>query len=193
MNAGWNWLNKLELKVTVDVILHPVVRTDSLKGRRGRLPSKPKVVQEVSASVSPVSMIASLVRAHIDSNPSIGKLDYSKVMNQTDFILRSVIWQNLMSIILTFAWFFSAVCNFSVWRNRSQPKPERRCWRYQTVLWLTHSLHGGNQKMGKEHPGFLWLLPGRPRTAVGICICWTLYPPSCISVSTAFYKTVKNT
>ncbi|XP_040920637.1 nuclear receptor subfamily 4 group A member 1 [Toxotes jaculatrix] len=55
-----------------------VVRTDSLKGRRGRLPSKPKVVQDVATTVSPVSMIASLVRAHINSNPSIGKLDYSK-------------------------------------------------------------------------------------------------------------------
>lgn len=59
--------------------LFPVVRTDSLKGRRGRLPSKPKVVQDVTTAVSPVSMIASLVRAHIDSNPDIGKLDYSKV------------------------------------------------------------------------------------------------------------------
>ncbi|XP_029995772.1 nuclear receptor subfamily 4immunitygroup A member 1 [Sphaeramia orbicularis] len=58
-----------------------VVRTDSLKGRRGRLPSKPKAIQESTASVSPVSMIASLVRAHIDSNPSVGKLDYSKYNN----------------------------------------------------------------------------------------------------------------
>lgn len=61
------------------VVLFAVVRTDSLKGRRGRLPSKPKAVQDAPTSVSPVSMIASLVRAHIDSNPSIGKLDYSKV------------------------------------------------------------------------------------------------------------------
>ncbi|XP_035014775.1 nuclear receptor subfamily 4 group A member 1 [Hippoglossus stenolepis] len=59
-------------------MVREVVRTDSLKGRRGRLPSKPKVVQEVTTTVSPVSMIASLVRAHIDSNPDIGKLDYSK-------------------------------------------------------------------------------------------------------------------
>ncbi|XP_029911358.1 nuclear receptor subfamily 4immunitygroup A member 1 isoform X1 [Myripristis murdjan] len=55
-----------------------VVRTDSLKGRRGRLPSKPKVIQDLTTTVSPVSLIASLVRAHIDSNPGIGKLDYSK-------------------------------------------------------------------------------------------------------------------
>ncbi|XP_056588635.1 nuclear receptor subfamily 4 group A member 1 isoform X2 [Triplophysa dalaica] len=53
-----------------------VVRTDSLKGRRGRLPSKPKVAQD-SAS-SPVNIIASLVTAHIDSNPASGNLDYSK-------------------------------------------------------------------------------------------------------------------
>uniref|UniRef100_A0A8D0HM72 Nuclear receptor subfamily 4 group A member 1 n=1 Tax=Sphenodon punctatus TaxID=8508 RepID=A0A8D0HM72_SPHPU len=51
-----------------------VVRTDSLKGRRGRLPSKPKQAQDAS----PVSLITSLVRAHIDSIPSTTKLDYSK-------------------------------------------------------------------------------------------------------------------
>ncbi|TWW57036.1 nuclear receptor subfamily 4 group A member 1 isoform X1 [Takifugu flavidus] len=61
-------------------MVREVVRTDSLKGRRGRLPSKPKAVQEVTTSVSPVSMIASLVRAHIDSNPSIARMDYSKYM-----------------------------------------------------------------------------------------------------------------
>lgn len=55
-----------------------VVRTDSLKGRRGRLPSKPKVVESLPPAVSPVNMIASLVRAHIDSNPSVANLDHSK-------------------------------------------------------------------------------------------------------------------
>ncbi|XP_034393336.1 nuclear receptor subfamily 4 group A member 1 [Cyclopterus lumpus] len=65
-------------KCLVVGMVREVVRTDSLKGRRGRLPSKPKVVQDVTTTVSPVSMIASLVRAHIDSNPGIGKLDYSK-------------------------------------------------------------------------------------------------------------------
>ncbi|XP_007553672.1 nuclear receptor subfamily 4immunitygroup A member 1 [Poecilia formosa] len=59
-----------------------VVRTDSLKGRRGRLPSKPKVVQDTPAPVSPVSMIASLVRAQTESNPSISALDYSKYVEQ---------------------------------------------------------------------------------------------------------------
>ncbi|CAJ1084584.1 nuclear receptor subfamily 4 group A member 1 [Xyrichtys novacula] len=59
-------------------MVREVVRTDSLKGRRGRLPSKPKVVQDVTSTVSPVSMIASLVRAHIDSNPGVGRIDYSK-------------------------------------------------------------------------------------------------------------------
>merc|ERR1719288_321360 len=42
-----------------------VVRTDSLKGRRGRLPSKPKSPQETSGSV-PVSLITALVRAQVD-------------------------------------------------------------------------------------------------------------------------------
>ncbi|KAJ7426135.1 Nuclear receptor subfamily 4 group A member 1 [Pitangus sulphuratus] len=53
-----------------------VVRTDSLKGRRGRLPSKPKQPPDAS----PVSLMTSLVRAHIDSIPSATKLDYSKIL-----------------------------------------------------------------------------------------------------------------
>lgn len=57
-----------------------VVRTDSLKGRRGRLPSKPKTLSEASSTTPSVNIIASLVRAHLDSNPTIGKLDYSKVV-----------------------------------------------------------------------------------------------------------------
>ncbi|XP_023688794.1 nuclear receptor subfamily 4 group A member 1-like [Paramormyrops kingsleyae] len=56
-----------------------VVRTDSLKGRRGRLPSKPKNIQDsASAPTTTIDIISSLVRAHIDSNPAAGKLDYSQ-------------------------------------------------------------------------------------------------------------------
>ncbi|KAL4623698.1 nuclear receptor subfamily 4 group A member 1 isoform X1 [Arapaima gigas] len=55
-----------------------VVRTDSLKGRRGRLPSKPKNAQDSASTSSPVNIIASLVQAHNESNPATGKLDYSK-------------------------------------------------------------------------------------------------------------------
>ncbi|XP_060128014.1 nuclear receptor subfamily 4immunitygroup A member 1 isoform X2 [Zootoca vivipara] len=58
-----------------------VVRTDSLKGRRGRLPSKPKQTQDTS----PVSLISSLVRAHIDSIPSATKLDYSKFQESVSY------------------------------------------------------------------------------------------------------------
>ncbi|XP_015675438.1 nuclear receptor subfamily 4 group A member 1 [Protobothrops mucrosquamatus] len=58
-----------------------VVRTDSLKGRRGRLPSKPKQAQDIS----PVSLISSLVRAHIDSVPSATKLDYSKFQESVSY------------------------------------------------------------------------------------------------------------
>ncbi|XP_041672200.1 probable nuclear hormone receptor HR38 [Cheilinus undulatus] len=61
-----------------------VVRTDSLKGRRGRLPSKPKTVAEASSTTPSVNIIASLVKAHVDSNPSIGKLDYSKYREEVD-------------------------------------------------------------------------------------------------------------
>lgn len=51
-----------------------VVRTDSLKGRRGRLPSKPKQPPDAS----PTNLLTSLIRAHLDSGPSAAKLDYSK-------------------------------------------------------------------------------------------------------------------
>ncbi|XP_014486311.1 PREDICTED: probable nuclear hormone receptor HR38 [Dinoponera quadriceps] len=54
-----------------------VVRTDSLKGRRGRLPSKPKSPQESPPS-PPVSLITALVRAHLDTTPDKASLDYSQ-------------------------------------------------------------------------------------------------------------------
>lgn len=53
-----------------------VVRTDSLKGRRGRLPSKPKSPQESPPS-PPISLITALVRAHVDTSPDLASLDYS--------------------------------------------------------------------------------------------------------------------
>ncbi|CAH0557202.1 unnamed protein product [Brassicogethes aeneus] len=56
-----------------------VVRTDSLKGRRGRLPSKPKSPQESPPS-PPVSLITALVRAHCDTTPDRDNLDYSQYM-----------------------------------------------------------------------------------------------------------------
>ncbi|CAL8367099.1 unnamed protein product [Lota lota] len=59
-----------------------VVRTDSLKGRRGRLPSKPKATSDLTNSETPLQMIASLVKAHVDSNPVIGNLDYSKYQDE---------------------------------------------------------------------------------------------------------------
>lgn len=56
-----------------------VVRTDSLKGRRGRLPSKPKSPQESPPS-PPVSLITALVRAYVDTTPDLANLDYSQYM-----------------------------------------------------------------------------------------------------------------
>ncbi|XP_041976470.1 probable nuclear hormone receptor HR38 isoform X1 [Aricia agestis] len=54
-----------------------VVRTDSLKGRRGRLPSKPKCPQDSPPS-PPISLITALVRAHVDTSPDFSNLDYSQ-------------------------------------------------------------------------------------------------------------------
>ena len=58
-----------------------VVRTDSLKGRRGRLPSKPKSPQESPPS-PPISLITALVRAHVDTSPDLPNLDYTEVSGQ---------------------------------------------------------------------------------------------------------------
>jgi nuclear receptor subfamily 4 group A protein 2 len=66
-----------------------VVRTDSLKGRRGRLPSKPKCSQEASNS-PPVSLITSLVRAHLDTSPEIANYDYSMVIVLTRIELNEI-------------------------------------------------------------------------------------------------------
>lgn len=62
-------------KCLVVGMVKEVVRTDSLKGRRGRLPSKPKSPQESPPS-PPVSMITALVRAHVDTTPDLANLDY---------------------------------------------------------------------------------------------------------------------
>ncbi|XP_053959284.1 probable nuclear hormone receptor HR38 isoform X1 [Anastrepha ludens] len=53
-----------------------VVRTDSLKGRRGRLPSKQKHVDSFGLSHN-VSLISALVKGHKDTAPDISSLDYA--------------------------------------------------------------------------------------------------------------------
>jgi nuclear receptor subfamily 4 group A protein 2 len=90
-NSNWHFLSIL--KNVNNIFLLQVVRTDSLKGRRGRLPSKPKCSMSSSSSGSssqmdgttshhnspPVSMITALVRAHNETWPDITNLDYSWV------------------------------------------------------------------------------------------------------------------
>ena len=63
-----------------------VVRTASLKGRRGRLPSKPKSPHEAPPS-PPISLMTALVRAHVDTSPDIPNLDYSKVCVLSELLL----------------------------------------------------------------------------------------------------------
>ena len=55
------------------------MRTDSLKGRRGRLPSKPKSPQDSPPS-PPQNIVSALVRAHVDTTPDMSLLDYSQVI-----------------------------------------------------------------------------------------------------------------
>lgn len=65
--------------IAINQYIFTVVRTASLKGRRGRLPSKPKSLHDIPVCMTPVNLLNALVRAHIDSNPSMARLDYSKV------------------------------------------------------------------------------------------------------------------
>eukprot|EP00061_Rhincodon_typus_P018902 g48275.t1 len=74
-------------KCLVVGMVKEVVRTDSLKGRRGRLPSKPKSPQEPSPPSPPVSLITALVRAHVDSNPAMSNLDYSRFQSNPEYQL----------------------------------------------------------------------------------------------------------
>lgn len=55
-----------------------VVRTDSLKGRRGRLPSKPKTLQQSSSCLTN-NMLSTMIRTHIDISPEIHNLNYTQV------------------------------------------------------------------------------------------------------------------
>ena len=54
-----------------------VVRTDSLKGRRGRLPSKPRSSQEAPS-------MRALVRAELELPQKMESLDYSQVRAETN-------------------------------------------------------------------------------------------------------------
>ena len=67
-----------------------VVRTDSLKGRRGRLPTKPRGSQD-PAPQQPVALITSLVRAHVESTPKLENLDYTQVIYIYVYILDEVL------------------------------------------------------------------------------------------------------
>ncbi|XP_063733980.1 nuclear receptor subfamily 4 group A member 2-like isoform X3 [Eleginops maclovinus] len=63
-------------KCLVVGMVKEVVRTDGLKGRRGRLPSKPKAAPDSSLPVS--TLLSTLIRAHVESNPPPSRLDYFK-------------------------------------------------------------------------------------------------------------------
>ncbi|PIK44946.1 putative nuclear receptor subfamily 4 group A member 2 isoform X2 [Apostichopus japonicus] len=55
-----------------------VVRRDSLKGRRGRLPTKQRNPQDLSPPSPPVSLITALVRAHLDASPAKPNRNYNQ-------------------------------------------------------------------------------------------------------------------
>ena len=71
-------------KCLVVGMVKEVVRTDSLKGRRGRLPTKPRSNQEAP----PIALITALVRAHVKSTPILESLDYSQVKADSKISLK---------------------------------------------------------------------------------------------------------
>ncbi|TSU50019.1 Nuclear receptor subfamily 4 group A member 1 [Bagarius yarrelli] len=77
-NAGTKH-NSVSLKILNAIVNVFSGENRQFKGRRGRLPSKPK---NLSDTVTPVNFTASLVRAHVDSNPALAKLDYSRSLHR---------------------------------------------------------------------------------------------------------------
>ncbi len=72
-----------------------VVRTDALKGRRGRLPSKPKS----PSTRQPNSFQTQFCRFYNDSTPNPANLDFSK-LNVKPFrikIYKNFVFANLVS------------------------------------------------------------------------------------------------
>ncbi|XP_063953471.1 nuclear receptor subfamily 4 group A member 2-like [Lytechinus pictus] len=63
-----------------------VVRTDNLRGRRGRLPTKQRNSQDLPPPSPPVSLITALVRAHVDASPAKANRDYSQFRLPGDVI-----------------------------------------------------------------------------------------------------------
>ena len=63
-------------KCLLEGMLRQVVRTDSLKGQRGRLPSKPRSSQDAP-------LINALVRAELEVPQKVEISDYSQVRAET--------------------------------------------------------------------------------------------------------------
>ena len=66
------------------MIIPSVVRTDNLRGRRGRLPTKQRNSQELSPPSPPVSLITALVRAHVDASPAKANREYGQVRTDSN-------------------------------------------------------------------------------------------------------------
>lgn len=151
-----------------------VVRTDSLKGRRGRLPSKPKTLPDSSSPVS--TLLSALIRAHVESNPPPSRLDYFKVSN-VHFIANkwgerqnkgmSELYLKVFSIFST--WPFTIVQGESTRRRRSA------C---AAVLWPPDQINGGDSRLVTEDPGLHLPAQTRPRPPLLLgfpgALCFTI-------------------
>ena len=88
-----------------------VVRTDALKGRRGRLPTKPRGSSSdpgAGGPVQPVALITSLVRAHVESTPKLENLDYTQVITSDVLLIISVSTEHTGACLSRFVFYMSS-------------------------------------------------------------------------------------
>ena len=120
-----------------------VVRTDSLKGRRGRLPTKPRgSASDQGGSggpVQPVALITSLVRAHVESTPKLENLDYTQVITSDIIDNQCFHWTHGPAChVLYFIWAqlsaASAPCDLEF--QLIDPNNDNNWWCSAWIAWL---------------------------------------------------------
>lgn len=161
-----------------------VVRTDSLKGRRGRLPSKPKCSQEASNS-PPVSLITSLVRAHLDTSPEIANYDYSMVIVLTWIELNQI---KKVPLLISFLFFWIVRGTERKWKQ-----PPRVCsfdgsssWSCSPVFRPADILHRRHQGVGGKNSWLLGTLQRRSGSSHSISLSGNLCHPVRLQVGNEF-------
>lgn len=163
-----NWSNPSSCALLLQLT---VVRTDSLKGRRGRLPSKPKspLQTEASPPSPPLSLLSALLRAYSHSMPR--DLDYSQV---TSTAARKI--QRLSQKLM-----FTRFCRPLVQRRWPSDLVVRR-WAHPALLQAPHGLDGDHAVLGRPAPGLLWAAARRSESSHRLCLYRTVCAATSLQV-----------